>query len=144
MRSRAPVLAVVVALIIIYAGGSPFADSEQVIKVTTKKFEYSQKEITLKRGVPVILEFTSLDRRQGFNCPDLKSSADIRPGKVSTVRLVPEKVGIFPFHCDVLCGTGHEAMRGTIKVVEKGGPSTNRWKHPQFLRSLPLSGYPAS
>jgi cytochrome c oxidase subunit II len=118
MRFRLPVVAVVATFILIYAAGFLSAENEQVIKVTAKKFEYSPKEITLKKGVPVVLEFISLDRRHGFNCPDLKIRADILPGKVSTVRFVPDKAGTFPFHCDVFCGSGHEAMHGTIKVVE--------------------------
>jgi cytochrome c oxidase subunit II len=118
MRSRKSLLVAMAVVIMIHVCGSLFAQNEQVIKVTAKKFEYSPKEITLKKGVPVVLEFTSLDRLHGFNCPDLNIRADIRPGKVSTLRFTPGKVGTFPFHCDNFCGTGHEAMRGTIKVVE--------------------------
>lgn len=90
----------------------------KLIKMTAKKFEYSPKEITLKKGVPVVLKFTSFDRHHGFNCPDLNIRADFRPGKMSTLRFVPDKVGTFSFYCGVFWGTGHEAMHGTIKVVE--------------------------
>ncbi len=34
------------------------ADDGEVIKVNAKKFEYSLAEITLKKGAPVIIEFT--------------------------------------------------------------------------------------
>jgi cytochrome c oxidase subunit 2 len=37
---------------------------------------------------------------------------------VSRVRLVPDKVGTFPFVCDIFCGSGHEDMTGTIVVTE--------------------------
>ena len=94
------------------------AENEQVIQVTAKRFEYSPKEITVKKGVPVVLEFTTLDRLHGFNCPGLGIRMDIRPGKVNTLRFVPDKVGTFPFHCDNFCGSGHEGMRGTIIVTE--------------------------
>ena len=43
---------------------------EQVIRMTAKKFEYSPNEITVKKGVPVVLEITSLDRDQGFKLRD--------------------------------------------------------------------------
>lgn len=100
-------------------GGYTIAEEkEQVIPITAKRFEYSPKDITVKKGVPVVLEFTSLDRLHGFDCPGLGIRADIRPGKVTQVRFVPQKVGIFPFHCDNFCGTGHEGMRGTITVTE--------------------------
>jgi cytochrome c oxidase subunit II len=94
------------------------AEGDQVIKVTAKKFEYAPKEIVVKRGVPVVLQFTSLDRLHGFNCPELKIRADISPGKQSTVRFVPDRTGVFAFHCDNFCGTGHEGMKGTIRVTE--------------------------
>ena len=100
-------------------GSSLAADeAEQVIKITAKKFEYSPKEITVKKGVPIVLEFNSLDRLHGFNCPGLGIRMDIRPGKANRLRFVPEKSGTFPFHCDNFCGSGHEGMKGTIIVKE--------------------------
>ncbi|HMK65653.1 MAG TPA: cupredoxin domain-containing protein [Thermodesulfobacteriota bacterium] len=99
-------------------GPAAFADdqAEPVIKITAKKFEYSPNVIKLKKDVPVILEFTSLDRLHGFNCPDLKVRTDIVPGKINRVRVVPDKTGTFAFQCDIFCGDGHEDMTGTIVV----------------------------
>jgi cytochrome c oxidase subunit 2 len=94
------------------------AEKEQVIQVTAKRFEYSPKDITVKKGVPVVLEFTSLDRLHGFNCPGLAIRTDIQPGKVNRLQFTPDKTGTYPFHCDNFCGTGHEGMRGTITVTE--------------------------
>ena len=93
-------------------------DPEQVIKVTAKMFEFSPKEITIKKGIPVVLELTSLDRPHGFNCPELKVRADIKPGKASRVRIVAAKAGTYEFYCDVFCGVGHAEMRGKIIVVK--------------------------
>ncbi len=94
------------------------ADDGEVIKVNAKKFEYSLAEITLKKGAPVIIEFTSRDRLHGFNCPGLKIRSDIPTAKVTTLRFVPDKTGPFRLHCDNFCGTGHDRMRGTTTVVE--------------------------
>ena len=119
MRSRLLICGALATLILISIGGYLIAaENEQVIQITAKRFEYSPKEITLKKGVPVVLEFTSLDRLHGFNCPGLKIRIDIRPGQVNRLRFVPDKVGTFPFHCDNFCGTGHEGMTGTIIVTE--------------------------
>lgn len=119
MRPRLSVCLIAAASVMVSVGaGLMAAENEQVIKITAKRFEYSPKEITVKKGVPVVLEFTSLDRLHGFNCPELKIRTDIEPGKVSTIRFIPDRVGTFPFHCDNFCGTGHEGMRGTINVVE--------------------------
>jgi len=92
---------------------------EQVIKITAKKFEYSPNEIRIKKGVPVILEFTSLDRVHGFIVPDLGGiRADIEPGKATQIRIVAPKVGTYEFYCDIFCGDGHEDMHGRIIVEE--------------------------
>jgi len=93
--------------------------SEQVIKITAKRFEYSPNVITIKAGVPVVLEFTSLDRMHGFTVPDLGGiRATIEPGKVTRVRIVAPKAGTYEFHCDIFCGDGHEGMTGKIVVEE--------------------------
>ena len=119
LKSRLLIYGVMATFITVVIGGHLIAaENEQVIKITAKRFEYSPKEITLKKGVPVVLEFTSLDRLHGFNCPGLKLRLDIRPGKVNTLRFTPDKAGTFPFHCDNFCGSGHEGMRGTIIVTE--------------------------
>jgi cytochrome c oxidase subunit 2 len=90
---------------------------ERVIKVTAKKFDYTPSEISLVKGEPVVLEFTTQDVVMGFNAPDFGVRTDIVPGKVSQVRLTPDKTGTFSFHCDVFCGSGHEDMNGTIVVT---------------------------
>jgi cytochrome c oxidase subunit 2 len=92
--------------------------AEQVVKILAKKFDYTPNRITLKKGVPVVLEFISTDVVMGFNVPDLGARTDIVPGQVARVRIVPDKVGAFTFFCDIFCGSGHEDMAGTITVVE--------------------------
>lgn len=90
---------------------------EQVIKILARRFTYSPNQLTLKKGIPVVLELTTADVLMGFNAPDFQARADIIPGQVAMVRLVPDKVGTFTFLCDVFCGSGHESMSGTITVV---------------------------
>ena len=91
---------------------------EQVIRITARKFAFLPGEITLKRGVPVVLEFVAPEVVMGFSAPDFKLRADIIPGQVARVRLVPQQRGRFEFLCDIFCGDGHEAMHGTIVVVD--------------------------
>jgi cytochrome c oxidase subunit II len=112
---------IALAMTIVTFGGSfvaGAADSEIVIKITARKFEYSPKDISIKKGIPVILEFISLDRLHGFYCPGLGIRTDIEPQKVNRLRFIPAKTGIYAFHCDNFCGGGHENMTGTITVTE--------------------------
>ena len=105
------------------AAGAAFAavalaqPKERVIRVTARKWVFLPREIRLKKGVPVVLEFITADVVMGFNAPDFKVRADIIPGQVARVRLVPDKTGTFVFLCDIFCGDGHEGMSGQIHVV---------------------------
>jgi len=90
---------------------------ERVIRVTARKFEFVPETIEMKKGEPVVLEFTSDDVLMGFNAPDFKVRADIPPGQVARVRLAPDREGEFEFFCDKFCGEGHETMTGRIHVA---------------------------
>jgi cytochrome c oxidase subunit 2 len=96
---------------------SSAVSGEQVIRVTAKKFEFSPSVITVHLNIPVVLEFTSLDRLHGFALPDLKLEAEIKPGETTRLRFIPDKLGTFPFHCNRFCGSGHEDMNGQIVVT---------------------------
>ena len=91
---------------------------ERVIHVSAKKFEFSPDSITLKKGEPVVLEISSADREHGFNLRAFGVRTNVSPGKVSRIRITPDKIGKFTFSCDVFCGDGHEEMTGTVIVTE--------------------------
>src|SRR5216684_7013688 len=94
------------------------AAQEQLIKVTAKRFEYSPSVIQVKLNVPVVLELSTLDRVHGFEVPDLALRGEIKPGEVTKIRFVPDKIGTFAFHCNIFCGSGHEDMTGQIVVTK--------------------------
>jgi cytochrome c oxidase subunit II len=90
----------------------------KVIEITAKKFEFTPNEITLKKGQPVILRVTSLDRVHGFMSKPLKFDTDIAVGKTTDVAVTPDTAGDFTVICDHYCGTGHGGMKMTISVVQ--------------------------
>jgi cytochrome c oxidase subunit 2 len=90
---------------------------ERVIKISAERYEYSPATVTLKKGEAVILELTSEDRLHGFHIKELGVRADVLPGQPVRVRIVPDKVGTFPFTCDLFCGSGHGDMSGMITVT---------------------------
>jgi cytochrome c oxidase subunit 2 len=94
------------------------APRAKAIKISAKRFDYSPAHLTLKKGVPVVLELRSRDVLMGFNLPDFSLRADMLPDKVTRVRFVPDRTGKFVFLCDIFCGTGHEQMQGSITVVD--------------------------
>ena len=104
-------------LALLLAAADPGAPAkETVIQVTAERFKFTPSMIRLKAGVPVVLELTTTDRKHGFQVPDLKIDETIEPGKVTRVRIVPDKAGTWEFHCSVFCGSGHEEMAGQIVV----------------------------
>jgi len=93
------------------------APSERAIDIVARKFEFLPGEIKVKQGETIVLRLTAAEVPMGFNLADFKLRADIVPGRVTTLRLTPDRVGRFVFVCDVFCGTGHEDMSGTLVVT---------------------------
>jgi len=89
----------------------------RIIAITAKKFEYEPAELTLKLNEPVIFQLKTLDVVMGFSVPDFGVRGTIIPGQVTEVSMTPTKTGEFTFLCDVFCGSGHENMEGTMRVV---------------------------
>ena len=110
--------AAAIAAVASFGAARLHADSERVVAITAKRYEFDPPTITLKRGEPVVLELRSADRTHSFKLPALGIRVDIDPSDVTRVRLVPDKVGTFVFACDTFCGSGHEEMDGQIIVTE--------------------------
>jgi cytochrome c oxidase subunit II len=100
-----------------FAVSQSMSGGERVIQISAERYEYSPAKVTLKKGEAVILELTSEDRLHGFHIKDLGVRADVLPGQPVRVRIVPDKVGTFPFTCDLFCGSGHGDMNGVITVT---------------------------
>jgi cytochrome c oxidase subunit II len=106
----------VVGVLAVAAVAAPGA--ERTVAVTVMKFEFIPETITLKKGEPVVIDISSLDRRHGFNVPALGLRTDVLPDESVKIRIVPDKIGRFLLHCDNFCGDGHEDMQGVIVVSE--------------------------
>jgi cytochrome c oxidase subunit 2 len=91
---------------------------ERIIELVARRFSFSPGEIVVKGAGPLTLAITSIDFVHGFNVPDLGVRSDLMPGRVTKVRLVPTKAGIYDFLCDNFCGDGHEGMAGRLIVQE--------------------------
>ncbi|MBI1777216.1 MAG: cytochrome c oxidase subunit II [Proteobacteria bacterium] len=98
--------------------GRSGAEERPIVHITAKRFEYEPPVVKLKKGVPVTIELTALDRQHGFKVPQLGLRVDAWPGETTRVELIPDKSGTFEFVCDVFCGSGHEDMDGKIIVEE--------------------------
>ncbi|HCD88037.1 MAG TPA: nitrous oxide reductase, partial [Algoriphagus sp.] len=44
----------------------------------------------------------------------------IMPGETSTLKWIPDRVGVFPFYCTDFCSALHQEMQGYLRVSPKG------------------------
>ncbi len=76
--------------------------------------------LVVQKGITVILKVTSLDVFHSFGIEDFRIKTDAIPGRINTIWFVTNESGDYVMRCFELCGTGHAAMKGTLRVVEPG------------------------
>ena len=119
-RSKRKWVLLVVSATVLLGGAFslPEQQAKPVVQITARMFDYTPARIELKKGQPVVLALTSLDRIHGFHIPGLGVRADVLPGQTVEVEILPKQVGRLPFLCDLFCGDGHDEMSGVIVVTE--------------------------
>jgi len=100
------------------AQASASAAAPRVVPVVARRFVFIPNEVTLKKGEPVVLEFTAPEVVMGFFAPALGLRAVIVPGTPARVPFTPDRAGRFDFLCDIFCGDGHEGMSGRLVVLD--------------------------
>ena len=95
------------------------AESPRVIVITAKRFEFSPKEITLKKGETVKLQIRSDDVAHGFFLRPLGIDQEIPAGETAEITVTPQVAGRYRAICDHFCGAGHGGMKMTILVEDE-------------------------
>jgi len=90
----------------------------QRIEITAKRFEFVPSQVTLKKGVPVVLVLRSDDVTHSIVVKELNLKADIRKGRSTEVQLSPQMAGTFTGKCGHFCGSGHGHMQLVIHVTD--------------------------
>jgi cytochrome c oxidase subunit II len=119
-------LAVVAGLLALAGPPVQAEDGPRVIHITAKRFEFTPKEITLKRGETVEIQIESEDATHGFLVRPLDIDTDIPAGQTVEIRLTPQEVGRYRAICDHFCGAGHGKMKMTIVVEEAAGSAEKK------------------
>jgi heme/copper-type cytochrome/quinol oxidase subunit 2 len=86
------------------------------IEMTARQWEFLPATVTVNEGDKVRLVITSADVDHGFAIPEFGVSQRLESGQITTVEFTADKKGTFSFFCNVLCGSGHQGMRGTLIV----------------------------
>jgi cytochrome c oxidase subunit II len=111
-------LGFITGLAIYFVRSGARAETPQVVKITASKFNFTPDHITLVKGQPVILQFTSTDTTHGFLVYALNIETAIKPRTVTQMTMIPTVAGTFKAICDRYCGLGHSRMKMTVVVQE--------------------------
>jgi cytochrome c oxidase subunit 2 len=121
MKTKFPLLwSLAVLLVLLAATVRPFQaqPAPQRIEIVAKRFSFTPGEITLKKGVPVVLALTSADVAHGLKFKELNVVVNAKKGQTNEVTFTPDKTGTFVGQCSVFCGSGHGSMKLTLHVTE--------------------------
>jgi cytochrome c oxidase subunit 2 len=88
------------------------------VEVVAKSFSFEPREITLKKGEPVVLVLSSTDVAHGLRFRELNLDLKVAKGGTTELRFTPDRTGDYVGHCSVFCGSGHGAMTLTLHVVD--------------------------
>ena len=100
--------------------------NEVHINMTAMRSHLSPDNIEgIKLGDVVYFHITNLEQDwdvpHGFAIKGNKNAELlIMPGETTTLKWVPEKVGIFPIYCTDFCSALHQEMQGYVRVSAKG------------------------
>ncbi|MBM7565605.1 cupredoxin domain-containing protein [Paenibacillus sacheonensis] len=86
---------------------------EQTITVKASNFKFDQPEIHVKQGDKVTIKLVDEEGLHGFAIPDY--DVDIKENE-GTATFTADKAGEHPYHCSIVCGSGHANMVGKLIV----------------------------
>jgi cytochrome c oxidase subunit 2 len=115
MNRRRIGLAALAWLCIVAAQAAQAADAN-AIQITAKKYEFNPSVIRVKKGEPVKLIVTAVDRDHGFKLEAFHIEEKLVKGRAVEIEFTADRGGTFPFQCSRFCGMGHGKMKGELIV----------------------------
>jgi cytochrome c oxidase subunit 2 len=107
-----------IALTLLASPHSSAQGSPQRIEIVAKRFDFTPSDVTLKKGVPVVLVLTSKDADHGLKVSGLNVLIKGKKGESKEFALTPVQTGTFAAQCATFCGSGHGSMKMTFHVTE--------------------------
>lgn len=83
------------------------------------KFNQQVSRLVLPTGKRVRLSLSSQDVVHSFWVPEFRTKQDALPGKITTLYLTPERLGVYTLLCNQLCGLDHTVMQAYVDVVDE-------------------------
>jgi cytochrome c oxidase subunit II len=89
---------------------------DQRVHLLMKQWEMVPRTIVVARNAKVELTIESDDVEHGLSVPSLDVDESVRKGKPAVVRFIAANPGVYVMRCSILCGRGHDQMKGKILV----------------------------
>ena len=81
-----------------------------------KKYAIEPVDIHVKLGEIVEFQVSTTDVQHGFDVPGLGIKQSVQPSRPAVFTFTPDRKGEFEIKCGILCGAGHDRMRGKLIV----------------------------
>lgn len=92
-----------------------------ILHMVMKKWAIVPDRLVIPEGAHVELSIISTDVEHGIGVPGLDINEPVQAGRVTIVRFLAKTPGTYPMQCSVLCGRGHDLMRGVIVITPAPG-----------------------
>lgn len=97
-----------------FGAGQP---TEAQVTLVAQAFSFAPSEIILPVGAVTTFYMTSRDTLHGFQVQDTNINVVLIPGEISTLTYTFNKPGVYRTTCNEYCGSGHQNMMGTVRVL---------------------------
>lgn len=93
------------------------AKPDVTFHLVTKQWAIIPDKIVVHQDQNVELIVTSPDVEHGLQIVGYGISAPVQPGEPAIIKFRATHSGAFVMRCDVLCGRGHDRMKGILTVL---------------------------
>ena len=93
-------------------------EAQDAVRVEASKEGFRPKVVNVRKGESLRLQLSSSDSEHCFALEAFRVEKRILPGKTTTVDLVPDRTGTFPFYCCLETGAAADREHGRLVVTE--------------------------
>jgi heme/copper-type cytochrome/quinol oxidase subunit 2 len=101
------------------AGTGEQDDTRREVSVAARDNAFTPAKIEVRRNDVVKITFTAEDRPHSFNIDEYRIAKRARPGQPAVFEFRADRVGTFPYYCNLTSPAGKHDMRGELIVSER-------------------------
>ncbi len=92
------------------------APVERIFYLDARRFQYDPAVLSVNPGDKVTIVLATSDVMHGLSIDGYDLETMAQPTRTGTITFVVDRVGVFRFHCTVVCGNMHPFMTGKLVV----------------------------